>query len=106
MTSKSALPGILAMLGATASFVTTDTLAKIAMSNLPPLQVLFLRNVSATLWCGAAILVLGLARQLGGMSNRYVLMRSAAERAASSPSSSALRKCRSRTSRPLSRSPR
>lgn len=79
MTSKSALPGILAMLGATASFVSTDTLAKIAMSDLPPLQVLFLRNVSATLWCGAAIVFYGLTRQLGGMGNRYVLLRSAAE---------------------------
>ena len=47
--STSNLRGIALMVLATGVFVTNDTFMKLATEGLPPLQVLFLRGVSATI---------------------------------------------------------
>ena len=49
---------------ATASYVTNDTLMKLATIGLPPYEVLLLRGASATLWAVPLILALDLRRQV------------------------------------------
>ena len=43
--------GIIYMVLAAGTFVTNDTFLKLAAETLPPFQALFLRGVSAALWC-------------------------------------------------------
>jgi drug/metabolite transporter (DMT)-like permease len=72
--------GIAAVVAAAAAFVANDSLCKEAMlSGIPPMQALFMRGVSASLWCALAIIGLGLTGELRGILNRWVMLRSAAE---------------------------
>jgi drug/metabolite transporter (DMT)-like permease len=56
--------GIAAMLFATASFVVCDTFMKRATEALPPFEVLFVRGIFATLWCGGVLVAMGQARSV------------------------------------------
>lgn len=60
---------------ATASFVTNDTLMKLATIGLPPYEVLLLRGVSATFWAVPLLFTLGLRRQVPLILNSSVLLR-------------------------------
>jgi drug/metabolite transporter (DMT)-like permease len=71
--------GISAMLGATAAFVVNDTFCKMVMDDLPPLQTLFLRGVSGTLWCVLAVVWLREVGRIKGALNRWTLLRAASE---------------------------
>jgi drug/metabolite transporter (DMT)-like permease len=80
VTISNSMRGILMMLAATASFVVTDTLCKLAMNNgMQPMQALFLRNLFATLFCLGAIFQLGLQNQWRGMFKPVVAGRSTVE---------------------------
>jgi drug/metabolite transporter (DMT)-like permease len=79
MRSSSDLSGIAAMLAATATFVVSDTFMKLVTEALPPLEVLFLRGIAASLACGALVVLRGEWRALGGALNGRALLRAAAE---------------------------
>jgi len=79
MAANSDLRGIGAMALATAAFVTNDTLMKLAMADIPPLEVLVLRGFFATLWCVPTILLLGLGRHIPKTLNGWVLLRAGCE---------------------------
>jgi drug/metabolite transporter (DMT)-like permease len=67
------------MAAATGAFVINDTMMKLATVGLPPLQVLFLRGIAATLWCLPLVLLLGYGKQLHRVFDRWVLLRNAFE---------------------------
>ena len=79
MTAHSNLRGILAMLGATGTFVANDSCMKLAMAEVPPLEVLILRGISACLWCLPILLILGHARDLPRIFNPWVMLRCLSE---------------------------
>ncbi len=79
MTTQSNLRGIGCMVLATAAFVTTDSLMKVAMAEIPPLQVLILRGLFATCWCVPTLFAMGLASQIPRAKNGWVLLRALSE---------------------------
>jgi drug/metabolite transporter (DMT)-like permease len=79
--SRSNLRGIAAMICSTGFFVVNDTFMKVAMAELPPFEVLFLRGVAASIICGAIVLALGQWRRPADALNRHVLGRAAGETA-------------------------
>lgn len=80
MPQSSNLRGIMAMVLAGITFVSCDSFLKLLMANdVPPLQALVLRGVSATLWCLGLIAVLGQIRELPKALGFWTLMRALAE---------------------------
>jgi drug/metabolite transporter (DMT)-like permease len=79
MPTSSNLRGIGCMVLATASFVTNDTFLKLALESAPPMQVLMIRNLFALAWCMTAVLLLGHARQMREMWNRWIILRAFCE---------------------------
>ena len=79
MAPISNLRGIGCMILATGSFIGNDICMKLAMADLPPLEVLFLRGVSGTLWSLIAIASMGLLRQLPLALNPWVVLRGLSE---------------------------
>jgi drug/metabolite transporter (DMT)-like permease len=77
--SSSNLRGIALMVLATGVFVTNDTFMKLATEGLPPLQVLFLRGVSATIWCVPLLFITGAVRQIRFFTDKWVVLRSVVE---------------------------
>jgi drug/metabolite transporter (DMT)-like permease len=73
------IQGIAAMIASTAFFVVNDTFMKLAMSELPPFQVLFLRGVAATLACSVIVVALGHWRNLSGAWSVPVILRACSE---------------------------
>jgi drug/metabolite transporter (DMT)-like permease len=59
MRRASDLSGIVAMMAATAAFVVGDSFMKLVTEDLPPFEVLFLRGVAASLFCGALVVLRG-----------------------------------------------
>jgi drug/metabolite transporter (DMT)-like permease len=74
--------GILCMLLATGAFVANDSCMKLALADAPPLQVLVMRGISASLWCLPILLYFGHGRDLLRVFNRWVVLRSLSEVAA------------------------
>jgi len=75
MTAHSNLRGILAMLGATGTFVANDSCMKLAMADSPPMQVLLMRGIAACLWCLPILLYMGHGRDLHRIFNPWILLR-------------------------------
>lgn len=75
MNSQSNLRGIACMVLSTGVFVTIDTCMKVVMADAGPIQVLFMRGVSASLWCLPTLLLLGHAVNLRQALDRWVLLR-------------------------------
>jgi drug/metabolite transporter (DMT)-like permease len=75
MTSRSNLRGVISMIIATASFVACDSCMKLVMADAPPMQVLFMRGVAASLWCLPLLFVVGYRRELHRASDKWVLLR-------------------------------
>jgi drug/metabolite transporter (DMT)-like permease len=71
--------GPLFMIVATACFVISDTLMKLATFGLPPYQVLLLRGVSATIWAVPLFVALNLMRQIPLALHSTVLLRNGLE---------------------------
>lgn len=67
------------MVAATCSYVINDSMMKLATVGLPPLQVLFVRGICASLLCLPLILVLGHGRKIPMVVNRWVLLRNLCE---------------------------
>jgi drug/metabolite transporter (DMT)-like permease len=79
MTIPARFRGIAAMLAATAAFVANDTCMKLAMSEAPPMQVLTMRGLAASLICMPLLLAFGLGRHLLKALNPWVLLRCTGE---------------------------
>jgi drug/metabolite transporter (DMT)-like permease len=79
--ATSNLRGIAAMLFATASFVICDSFMKLVTEALPPFEVLFLRGIAGTIFCGTLILALGHGRSVARSFNKGALLRAAFETA-------------------------
>src|SRR5262245_9490643 len=73
------LRGVTAMIASTGMFVINDSFMKLAIDDLPPFEVLFLRGVAATLCCAALVLVFGQMRSLGAALQPTVLGRALVE---------------------------
>jgi len=71
--------GPLLMLAATGSYVTCDTMMKMATVGLPPYEVLFLRGVAALLLGIPMLLVLGYGKQVHLIFEKRVLTRNLLE---------------------------
>jgi drug/metabolite transporter (DMT)-like permease len=71
--------GPLLMVLATASFVTNDTLMKLATAGLPPYEVLLLRGLWATFWAVPLFQALQLRRQIPLIFHKSVLLRNGLE---------------------------
>lgn len=79
MSSKSSLPGIACVVLASGSFVANDTCMKLVMADAPPLEVLFMRGVAATLCCLPLVLALGYGPFIHHAANRWVVARALCE---------------------------
>lgn len=74
--------GILAMSASVVVFIFNDALIKLAAESVPAAQVVGLRGVFATVWCGLALLATGGWRQAHGVINPAVFWRGLLEAAA------------------------
>jgi len=79
MTTASLLRGVGSMLLSTATFLSCDTLMKLAVVDVPPLEVLVLRGAFATCWCIPLLFALGLGRQIRQVANPWALLRATSE---------------------------
>ena len=80
MSSESSnLRGIAFMVLATFFFSGNDALMKLAMDGLPPLEVLFLRGVMASIWALPVVLLSGNGRQLRHVADKWVVIRNCFE---------------------------
>jgi drug/metabolite transporter (DMT)-like permease len=79
MAAHSNLRGVAAMAASTGLFIANDTLMKLAMADLPPLLVLFMRGVAATIWCVPLVLFLGFGPQLRRALDPWVFLRAFCE---------------------------
>jgi drug/metabolite transporter (DMT)-like permease len=73
------LRGVTAMIASTGMFVVNDSFMKVAMDELPPFEVLFLRGVAATFCCTVLVLLFGQVRSLGSAVQPAVLGRAFVE---------------------------
>jgi drug/metabolite transporter (DMT)-like permease len=73
------LRGVAAMIASTGLFVVNDSFMKMAMDDLPPFEVLFLRGVAASACCAVLVLLFGQARSLGAALQPAVLGRALVE---------------------------
>ena len=80
MPQSSNLRGIMAMVLAGITFVSCDSFLKLLVTNdVPPLQALVLRGISATLWCLGLLAVMGQLKDLPKAFGFWTLMRALAE---------------------------
>jgi drug/metabolite transporter (DMT)-like permease len=75
MAPASNLRGIAFMLAGAGTFVLNDSFMKIALADLPPYEVLFLRGVSGTVCALVLLTLMGDAKKLGAAFNRWVFLR-------------------------------
>ncbi len=69
------LRGIACMVLASGTFVANDSFMKLVLADTPPLQVLFMRGIAATLWCVPLVFLLGYGRDILRVLNPWVLLR-------------------------------
>lgn len=79
MTSPSNVRGIIYMLLAGITFVSCDSFLKLMLLDVPPMQSLVMRGVSATLWCLGLLAVMGQLQHLPKALDFWTLLRSLAE---------------------------
>ncbi len=75
MNSPSSSRGIGCMVLAAGTLVANDCCMKIVMVDAPPLQVLFMRGVAASLWCLPMLVIFGHAPKVSLMFNRWIMLR-------------------------------
>lgn len=79
MHSSSNLRGIIYMVLAGITFVSCDSFLKLMLQEVPPLQSLVLRGISATIWCFGLLAVMGQLQHLPKALERWTMLRSLAE---------------------------
>ncbi|MCC6196079.1 MAG: DMT family transporter [Burkholderiales bacterium] len=68
--------GVLGMVGAMGFFVVNDTIVKFAGESLPGAQLIAIRGAMATALIFAVIVAMGKVREIGAVTQRWVLVRS------------------------------
>ena len=76
---SSNLRGIACMILASGTFVANDSFMKLVLADTPPLQVLLMRGIAATLWCLPLVFIMGYGRDIHRVLNPWVLLRAAFE---------------------------
>jgi drug/metabolite transporter (DMT)-like permease len=79
MRSSSNLRGIIYMVLSGLTFVSCDSFLKLMLVEVPPMQSLVLRGVSATVWCLGLLAVMGQLKDLPKALNFWTVLRSLAE---------------------------
>ncbi len=79
MHHSSNLRGIVFMVLAGGTFVANDSFMKLVLAETPPMQVLLMRGMAATLWCLPLVFLLGFGRGIHRVVNPWVLLRAAFE---------------------------
>ncbi len=79
MTISLNLRGIIYMVLAGITFVSCDSFLKMMLLDVPPLQSLVLRGVTATVWCFGLLAVMGQLKHLPKAFGLWTIMRSLAE---------------------------
>jgi drug/metabolite transporter (DMT)-like permease len=79
MAPASNLRGIAFLLIGAGVFVLNDSLMKLAFSDAPPFQVLFMRGIAGCLWALPVIAAMGNLRDMPRALNSWVLLRGALE---------------------------
>lgn len=79
MHHSSNLRGIVFMVLAGGTFVANDSFMKLVLADTPPMQVLLMRGMAATLWCLPLVFILGYGRDIHRVFNPWVLLRAAFE---------------------------
>jgi drug/metabolite transporter (DMT)-like permease len=79
MQSSTNLRGIIYMLLAGITFVSCDSFLKLMLLDVPPLQSLVLRGVSAVVWCFGLLAVMGQLKDLPKALDKWTILRSLAE---------------------------
>jgi drug/metabolite transporter (DMT)-like permease len=79
MQSSTNLRGIIYMVLAGITFVSCDSFLKLMLLDVPPLQSLVLRGISAAGWCLLLLAVMGQLRELPKALDKWTLLRSLAE---------------------------
>ena len=79
MHHTSNLRGIVFMVLAGGTFVANDSFMKLVLADTPPMQVLLMRGMAATLWCLPLVFMLGYGRDIHRVVNPWVLLRAAFE---------------------------
>src|SRR6185295_6903846 len=79
MHHPSNLRGIVFMVLAGGTFVANDSFMKLVLADTPPMQVLLMRGMAATLWCLPLVFILGFGRYIHRVINPWVLLRAAFE---------------------------
>jgi drug/metabolite transporter (DMT)-like permease len=79
MYPTSNLRGIIYMVLSGLTFVSCDSFLKLMLLDVPPLQSLVLRGISATTWCLGLITIMGQFKDLPKALNLWTVLRSLAE---------------------------
>jgi drug/metabolite transporter (DMT)-like permease len=79
MQSSSNLRGIIYMVLAGITFVSCDSFLKLMLLEVPPMQSLVLRGVSAAVWCFGLLAVMGQLKDLPKALDGWTILRSLAE---------------------------
>ena len=80
MTLSPSLRGIISMVLAGITFVSCDSFLKLLLAtDVPPLQALVLRGISATLWCLGLLAVMGQLQHLHHAFGRWTVLRALTE---------------------------
>jgi drug/metabolite transporter (DMT)-like permease len=79
MTISANMRGIFFMIFAAGTFVTNDSFMKVVLADTPPMQVLVMRGISATLWCIPLLFALGYKADIHRALNPWVLLRAGCE---------------------------
>jgi drug/metabolite transporter (DMT)-like permease len=79
MQSSSNLRGIIYMVLSGLTFVSCDSFLKLMLVEVPPMQSLVLRGISATVWCLCLLAVMGQLKHLPKALNFWTVLRSLAE---------------------------
>jgi drug/metabolite transporter (DMT)-like permease len=73
------LRGIIAMVLAGVTFVSCDSFLKLLVAEVPPLQALVLRGISAAIWCLALLAVMGQLKHLPKALGLWTVLRALTE---------------------------
>lgn len=79
MTQHSNLRGIIYMVLAGLTFVSCDSFLKLMLLDVPPMQSLVLRGITATVWCFGLLAAMGQLKDLPKALGFWTIMRSLAE---------------------------
>ena len=73
------LRGIVYMILAAGTFITNDSFMKLLLADTPPMQVLVMRGLAASLWCFPLLFIFGYRAAIYRAINPWILLRATCE---------------------------